>query len=320
MSWSPTGDRLAYFVRTEKSRTLILQNVLTGDIEQRARHADGGRARSRRTSRPTAEAWRSRRCRAASATSSSSTCRRARSPTSPRTSSPTRARPGRRTASRIVYVARISGNEKLFRLDVDTGQKTQLTFGTHDDAAAQFLDADTLVFSSTATDPAQPIDPDVARNGNIYNIWTLNLKTGELRQYTDALGGNTVAGRAAATARARRASRSSATTRASTSCTRSSGASRSPPPRQPTSARPAPIIDFQAPLLAHAGGRQQASKKGKFEKMFLDGRPPVNVGVTSGGDVFGGTAVTFSDVLGDQQFNCLRGVDLAVPDAVVLVL
>jgi hypothetical protein len=37
--------------------------------------------------------------------------------------------------------------------------------------------------------------------------------------------------------------------------------------------------------------------------MFLDGRPPVNVGVTSGGDVFGGSAVTFSDVLGDKQFT-----------------
>jgi len=37
--------------------------------------------------------------------------------------------------------------------------------------------------------------------------------------------------------------------------------------------------------------------------MFLDGRPPVNVGVTSGGDFFGGTQVTFSDVLGDKQFN-----------------
>ena len=29
----------------------------------------------------------------------------------------------------------------------------------------------------------------------------------------------------------------------------------------------------------------------------------MNVGVTSGGDVFGGTQVTFSDVLGDKQFN-----------------
>jgi outer membrane protein assembly factor BamA len=37
--------------------------------------------------------------------------------------------------------------------------------------------------------------------------------------------------------------------------------------------------------------------------MFLEGRPPVAVGVTSGGDLFGGTQVTFTDVLGDKQFN-----------------
>ena len=35
MSWSPKGDRLAYFVRTEKERTLIVQNVLNRNIEQR---------------------------------------------------------------------------------------------------------------------------------------------------------------------------------------------------------------------------------------------------------------------------------------------
>ena len=38
--------------------------------------------------------------------------------------------------------------------------------------------------------PTQPITPEVAKNGNIYNVWTLDLKNGELRQYTDALGGN----------------------------------------------------------------------------------------------------------------------------------
>ena len=37
--------------------------------------------------------------------------------------------------------------------------------------------------------------------------------------------------------------------------------------------------------------------------MFLEGRPPVNVGVTSNGDVFGGTQISFGDVLGDKQFN-----------------
>ena len=35
MSWSPKGDRLAYFVRTEKERTLVVQNVLTRKIEKR---------------------------------------------------------------------------------------------------------------------------------------------------------------------------------------------------------------------------------------------------------------------------------------------
>jgi hypothetical protein len=57
-------------------------------------------------------------------------------------------------------------------------------------AAAQFWDADTLVFSSTGVNPAEPIDPEVSRNGQIFNIWTLNLKTNELKQYTDALTGN----------------------------------------------------------------------------------------------------------------------------------
>ena len=52
------------------------------------------------------------------------------------------------------------------------------------------MDDDTIVFPSTATDPNQPLDAEVARNGNIYNIWTLNLKTGELRQFTDTLTGN----------------------------------------------------------------------------------------------------------------------------------
>src|SRR6185503_2352741 len=65
---------------------------------------------------------------------------------------------------------------------------------------------------------------------------------------------------------------------------------------------PGPIIDFQAPL-SHTLIAEKKRRKGTFEKLFLDGRPPVNVGVTSGGDVFGGSAVTFSDVLGDKQFN-----------------
>ncbi len=44
-------------------------------------------------------------------------------------------------------------------------------------------------------------------------------------------------------------------------------------------------------------------KKGAFEKMTLEGRPPLSLGVTSGGNLYGGTAVTFGDVLGDKLIN-----------------
>ena len=91
----------------------------------------------------------------------------------------------------IVYIARVSGNEKLFRLDLDTEEEdaAHLRHARRDRRRSSST-TDTLVFSSTATDPTEPIEPEVAQNGNIYNIWTLNLKTGELQQYTDALGGN----------------------------------------------------------------------------------------------------------------------------------
>src|SRR5262249_11351129 len=90
----------------------------------------------------------------------------------------------------LIYNARVSGNQKLFRLDLDTKKKTQLTFGTVDETSAQFLDDHTIVFSSTATDPNVPLDPEVAKNGNVFNVWTLDLRNGEMRQFTDARGGN----------------------------------------------------------------------------------------------------------------------------------
>ena len=299
-SWSATGDRLAYFARTEKSRSLILQNVLTRDIERRVEmrtvddpespdfSPDGRKVafaalqngtgdifvvdlQTEEVTNITKDAFAD--------------------------SAPTWSPDGRS----IVYNARVSGNEKLFRVDVATGEKTQLTFGTHDDAAAQFLDADTLVFPSTATDPAQPIDPDVARNGQIYNVWTLSLKNGELRQYTDAVSGNLYT---AVLRDGNDAPRIGVVTYYKGEYELHALDRRDPIVTAASSdfGAPGPIIDFQAPL-SHTLVADKKAKKGKFERMFMDGRPPVNVGVTSSGDVFGGTAVTFSDVLGDQQFS-----------------
>src|SRR5262249_32427529 len=198
----------------------------------------------------------------------------------------------------IVYVARVSGNEKLFRLDLDTRKKTQITFGTVDETAAQFIDDHTLVFSSTATDPNVPLEPDVARNGNVYNIWTLDMKTGEMRQYTDAVGGHW----SAVVLNEGQTSKIAFVSYYKGDYTLHPRERKDPLHAAMVSdfGAPGAIIDFQAPLQ-HTLVQANMRKKKTFEKMFLEGRPPVNVGVTSNGDIFGGTAVTFGDVLGDKQ-------------------
>jgi hypothetical protein len=200
----------------------------------------------------------------------------------------------------IVYTARVSGNDKLFRLDLDTKKKTQITFGTQDETGVQFIDEHTIVFGSTGTDPGVPLEPEVARNGNILNIWTLDLTTGELRQYTDAVGGNwsPIVLNEGKTNRI-----------AFVSYFKNEYSIRTLERKEPLHTAstadfggPGPIIDFQAPLQ-HTLVAENDRKKGRWEKMFLEGRPPVNVGVTSNGDIFGGTQVSFGDVLGDKQIN-----------------
>ncbi|OFW23200.1 MAG: hypothetical protein A3H97_12085 [Acidobacteria bacterium RIFCSPLOWO2_02_FULL_65_29] len=299
MSWSPKGDRLAYFVRTEKERSLIVQNVLTRKIEVRVPMKSVDEPESPSFS-PDGRlvAFSAMR----GGTRDIYTVDLESQDVVNLTLDdffdfgPAYAPNGRF----ILYNARVSGNQKLFRLDLDTKRKTQVTFGTHDEAGAQFVDDHTIVFASTATDPAVAIEPEVARNGNIFNIWTLDMNTGELRQFTDALGGNTspVVLRDGSSHRIAFVSYYKGEHSIRT-------LERTEPIHSVASAdfgAPGPIIDFQPPLT-HALVSSNARRKGAWEKMFLEGRPPVNLGVTNNGDVFGGTQISFGDVLGDKQFN-----------------
>jgi WD40 repeat protein len=299
MGWSPKGDRLAYFVRTEKERALVVQNVLTRKIEAKIpmktvdepespAFSSDGRTVAFNALRGAVGDIFTIDLESQEVTNLTNDAFGDRAP---------RFSPDGRF---IVYTARVSGNDKLFRLDLDTKKKTQITFGTQDETGASFVDDHTIVFASTATDPAVPLEPEVARNGNIFNIWTLDLNSGELRQYTDAVGGNwsPVVLNEGKTSRV-----------AFISYFKNEYSIRTLERKEPLHTAstsdfgaPGPIIDFQAPLQ-HTLVQSNVRKKGAFEKMFLEGRPPINVGVTSNGDVFGGTAVSFGDVLGDKQVN-----------------
>ncbi|MCA1559366.1 MAG: hypothetical protein LC804_03520 [Acidobacteria bacterium] len=299
MSWAPAGDRLAYFARTEKVKSLILQNVVTRKIERRIELKSVDGPESPDISPDGREvAFAALRGAVSDIFAVDIESGEVRNLTNDAFGdyAPTFAPDGKS----IIYIARISGNDKLFRLDLASGKKTQLTFGTHDDGGAQFVDADTIVFPSTALDPNQTVSPEVARNGSIYNIWTLSLKTGELRQYTDTLTGNVSPiliqdekpAKIAFVTYYKGEHEIHTLTRQEPLHTVASE----------DFGTPGPVIDF-VPPLTHTLVRQNMRKKGTFEKLFLEGRPPVNLGVTSGGDLFGGTQVTFTDVLGDKQFN-----------------
>ena len=301
MSWSPTGDRIAYFARTEKMKTLILQNAVNGKVDQRIEiktvdmpespdfSPDGKKVAFSGLVGATGDIF-----------IVDLDTKEVKNVTNDAFGdfAPTFSPDGKS----LVYLARASGNDKLFMLDLASGKKTQVTFGTHDDGGAQYIDEDTLVFPSTAIDPNQPVEPEVARNGNIYNVWTLNLKTKELRQFTDTLTGNTSPVVLRDTKPARIGF-----------VTYYKGEygihvlSREEPLHTVASSDfgdaalgpPTPFV----PPMQHEIVPDNKRKKGAFEKLFLEGRPPVALGVTSGGDLFGGTQVTFTDVLGDKQFN-----------------
>ena len=299
MSWSPTGDQLAYFVRKGKQKTLILRDVVSRNIEQRVDMttvdepespdiaSDGRRVAFSALQNAIGDIY----------IADLVTGEVANVTNDPFADyAPTFSPDGRS----LVYLARISGNNKLFRLDLETGDKLQLTFGAHDETAAQFMDEDKIVFSSTALDPLQPIDPDTARNGNIYNLWTLALSTGALEQYTDALSGN-VSPVVLQT--------DDGPEVAFVSYHRGNYGVHAVEVEEPLSSvvtadfgGPGPVIDFQAPL-SHTLIADNSRKKGTFENLFLEGRPPVNVGVTNSGDLYGGSSLSFTDILGEQQFN-----------------
>ena len=298
MSWSPTGDRLAFFVRTEKDRSLVLEDVLSRKIVQRVELNDVDAPESPDFSPDgTKVAFSGMRNGVTDVFVVDLASRAITNVTNDPLAdyAPTWTPDGRA----LIVTTRLSGNEKLFRVEVADGKRTQLTFGTHDEGGAQYLDASTLLFASTAVDPNETVDPEVAKNGAIYNIWTLSA-TGELNRFTDAVGGN----------------HSPVALKGGPEGPRIAFVSYykgdygvhildRPPIGKATTedfGAPGPIVDFQAPLT-HTMVASNVKRKGKFEKLYLEGRPPVSVGVTSGGDFMGGTAIAFTDVLGDQQFT-----------------
>lgn len=190
----------------------------------------------------------------------------------------------------VAYNRRISGSEKVLLFPITKPElKTQITFGPHDDAAPFFSSDGTKIFYSSNEDD------------DIYNVRSLDLETGVVRQYTDALGGNMapapLAGGYGDSDRVAFVSYAKGSYGLSAISTEE-------PLRevdQPVELAAAEILDYQ-PDVPHRVVPENKRRKGMFEGLYLEGRPPLNIGVTSSGDFYGGTQIALTDVLGDQNF------------------
>jgi hypothetical protein len=191
--------------------------------------------------------------------------------------------------TRVVYARRVSGHDKLFTFPLnDPSQKVQLTFGTFDDHTPTFSqDGNVIYYSST-------------EDNDTYNLRSLDLRTGVIRQYTDALGG----AMAPAQVKGPQGERVAFIT-----YFKGEYHLNALDVGQPIKEIDQEIqnVDLEAadyePDVNHQIVEENKRKKGTFEKLYLEGRPPLNIGVTSGGDFFGGTAIALTDVLGDQNFS-----------------
>ena len=299
IAWSPVGDRVAFFVRTEKEKTLIIEDVVNRKIEYRidlkavdepespAFSPDGTKIAFAALQNGIGDIF----------TVEFATKKITNITKDPIADYAPAFSPDGKT---IVYTARVGGNHKLFLVDLATGEKKQLTFGTHDDAAAKFYNDHILVFTSTAVDPKVQLSAEVLKNGDIPNIWTLDLTNGQLKQWTDTATGNV----SPVVLR-----QSSGLKVAFISYYKGQYGIHEITGDKPIAVvdsadfgAPGPVVDFSAPI-SHTLMRDNIHKKGAFEGMSMAGRPPVNLGVSSSGNFYGNTAVTFTDVLGDKQMS-----------------
>jgi hypothetical protein len=190
--------------------------------------------------------------------------------------------------SLVVYTRRVSGHDKIYTFPLgNPSHKTQLTFGPHDDSAPTFsADGKRLYYASDEED-------------EIYNLRSLDLATGVIRQYTDALGGDM----APAPLPGKGGERLAFISYFKGEFRLQSIETQEPVKEveQEVQVAADAIVDFQ-PDVIHQVISENKRKKRLFENLFLEGRPPLNVGVTSGGDFFGGSQVALTDVLGDQNF------------------
>lgn len=187
----------------------------------------------------------------------------------------------------IAYTIRLDSYDKLFLSPVDDmKQKTQLTFGNGNTIVPHFSsDSKEIFFSGDMRDA--------------YNIYSINLESGEIKRYTDVRTGNFFP---------------------------------IPHPIEPdkivfssfnkgalqvfqselqgevektvTFAEKEPEEEYERfePIISLDINKDQIKAHKGMGKLYLTGRPPIDTMLATDGSFYGGSALSFTDILGDYTF------------------
>jgi len=287
IAFDPKGDTVAFFARTGKGRSLFLVSVLDGEIRKKvpvpldevqspALLSDGRRVVFAGLREGVSDIWQLD----IETGEVTNLTRDEYYDNNPQVSP---------DGKLVAYERHISGNRKIYAFPLDDpAQKTQLTFGPFDDTAPTFSkDGKKLYYSSDEDD-------------DIFNLRSLDLETGAIAQYTDVFGGTM----APAPIEGPQGDRLAFLTYFKGEYKLHTQDTEEPIKQVEQDVRGANegLVDFQ-PDITHDVVPENKRRKRLFEGLYLEGRPPINVGVTSSGDFYGGSAVALTDVLGDQLFT-----------------
>jgi hypothetical protein len=190
----------------------------------------------------------------------------------------------------IAYTIRIDGYDKLFLSPLDNLKKrTQLTFGKGNTITPTFsLDDKELFFSGDSREA--------------FNIYSLNLETGELFRYTDVRTGNFFP---------HPMPNESNTVLFSSFNKGAFQIFKSEMEGQLVDSLTFADMDYEEefrrfePIVSVDIDEKKITPYEGMGKLYLNNRPPIGAIISTDGAIYGGTALSFSDLLGDHNFNLL---------------
>ncbi len=190
----------------------------------------------------------------------------------------------------VLFNRRINAYAKIFLLDYeDPSQKTQVTFGESSDIQPSFSRDGKLIYFAT----------DQSQSG-VFNIASLDLESGEVREYTNVVAGH-FSPKELSDDDGRRVAVSTAFWRGRF---RLYTVNADKPVRvispEQRAQEPSEIVPFESALkLTLDESEKRVHDKRKYH---LETAPNVGVGVASDGTVLGNAFLIFSDLLGDHRF------------------